>query len=289
MYKMRMQEKENKMKESLIKAISKGLLKAMKEFAKNPSDFNGELSVEDLVAFINDSILNTCSTQPGNYSMLVEHLQKMIDWAIALSGDKPLTTLKRDIAQAEAAIAAMGDASIRKDEAISGAVANTATIPPPKEPHPKFCIAHNNYIGNGTVCGVCSEISGNEDIHSAIRNALRLPLGSYRIGDVIASPFLYGEAKVLEDNAVAVYNAIRPYLRTTEPGFLEKVAKRKTELLHEMNERTKKPVTVSLEKCSQALDDYIRPYIDADQPETALEGYGAVKAVFDAAEVKYGA
>lgn len=40
---------------------------------------------------------------------VVKHLQVMIDWATSLSGDKPLTTLKWDIEQAEKTIAAVGD------------------------------------------------------------------------------------------------------------------------------------------------------------------------------------
>lgn len=134
-------------------------------------------------------------------------------------------------------------------------------------------------------CGSCSEISGNEDIHSAIRNALRLPLGSYRIGDVIASPFLYGEAKVLEDNAVAVYNAIRPYLRTTEPGedlLLQRFQDGKRLGIIETEDRLRKPVSVSLAKCVDALQKVC--FADT---HGGFNHESQTKAVLDAAEVKY--
>lgn len=152
-----------------------------------------------------------------------EHLQKMIDWTIVLSGDKLLTTLKWDIARAEAAIAAMGDASTRKDEGVC-----TSTLPVPE-----------------------SRITSSANSCEMVDN----PLVEIMLEVYNKKENLYNAP---HEDITAMLEAIRPYLRTTEPDSGET----SSELYERLSKRAKLlgmklcPIEpVSLTQCIIAMDN----------------------------------
>lgn len=221
---------------------------------------------------------------------VVKHLQTMIDWATALSGDKPLTTLKWDIEQAEKTIAALGD---RRDMGEPSSVVYPPTTTKDADAH-----GAEGAQTPSPASLACSEISV---VDKALANAAEI-LANFKgepdaskleqwqacyaklftqMNDMVnaARPVIASESRVVTDETVtAVMNAIMPNMLNT---------KRARECAHQaINAYLRTTAPVSVDRNEQfkrlcKLGTPINTLIGAARSAKGIDKYGVRKEWVD--------